>query len=193
MSDQIEGLIDLAQQAHWLKQHLADGGIFAYPTESVYGIGGDPSNAQTIESIIAIKGRAQEKGLIIVAGNWAQLTGFIAPLSLQEKKEIEHLSLVRPTTVIVEKGENTHPLACDSITGRIAFRISYHPLIQKLCALFKQPILSTSANPAGKHPAKTAQEVRAYFPHLPIIRGDLGGNAQVSRIIDWQDKMVLRK
>ncbi len=83
------------------------------------------------------------------------------------------------------------------ITGsypNLAVRISRHPLVQALCLAFGGPIVSTSANPAGLPPAKTAAEVRRYFGNqIPFCAGETGNAARPSTIRDLLTGEVLRE
>lgn len=176
-----------------IRAWIADGGVFAYPTEAVYGLGGDPGNTIVVERIIAMKrGRSADKGLLMVAGNWVQCRGWVAAITPAEQAEMTRIGTTRATTFVLKAGEKVAPTLTDSETGRVALRISRHPVIRLLCALIERPLISTSANFAGEAAACSLTEVRAYFPDLPVVRGALGGAKRPSRIIDWTNKKVLR-
>lgn len=183
----------LPQDGAAIRAWVGTGGVFAYPTEAVYGLGGDPGNAGTIERIIALKrGRSAQKGLLMVAGNWAQCVGWIAAIAPAERVEMARLGKTRATTFVLTAGEKVASALTDGETGRVALRISRHPVVRALCALIGQPLISTSANFAGEAAARSLAQVRAYFPDLPVVRGALGGADRPSRIIDWSDRKVLR-
>lgn len=183
----------LPQDAAALKAAFWAGEIFAYPTEAVWGIGANPADAEAVQAVLELKTRSSDKGLIMVAADWAQLSGFIAPLSHEDEAAMMALQAEYPTTFIVPAGEKAAAAVRDSATGRVAVRISAHPVVQTLCRLLEQPLLSTSANPAGQAAAMSIQAVQAYFPALPCVAGELGGAIRPSRIIDWQTKQVIRK
>lgn len=168
------------------------GQLFAYPTEAVWGIGANPADEEAVQAVIALKARSAKKGLIMVAANWQQLSAWIAPLSACDYQAMQALQAQRPTTFIVPAGEKTAYSVRDEETGRVAVRISAHPIVQALCNLIGQPLLSTSANPSGQVPALTALAVQAYFADLPCVAGALGGEKRASRIIDWQTKAIVR-
>lgn len=176
-------------------RHIAGGGVLAYPTEAVYGLGGDPGNAATVAEILVLKrGRSPEKGLIMVAANWGQCTDWIADgLTQAEKQGMAKISAERPTTFILPAGKRVTPALTDRATGRVALRISTHPVVVGLCELLGQPLISTSANLAGEEPTRTVAEVNALFPQLPVIAGSLGGDARTSRVMDWENKIMIRE
>lgn len=68
---------------------LHNGGIIAYPTEAVYGLGCDPWNSKAVQQLLDIKQRAWHKGLILIAANFNQLQDFIAPVSAEILKQLE--------------------------------------------------------------------------------------------------------
>ncbi|SUO97022.1 L-threonylcarbamoyladenylate synthase [Suttonella ornithocola] len=167
--------------------------VFAYPTEAVYGLGGNPASEKAIHQILQLKGRAASKGLIMVANDWAQCENWIGAVSLSDKKAMIALSQERPTTFILPAGKKVARQLTDAETGRVALRISMHPIIQALCKLFNQPIISTSANLSGEAPAQSAEKVQQIFPTLPLIAGSLGQATRPSRIIDWETKQIIRQ
>jgi L-threonylcarbamoyladenylate synthase len=59
---------------------LDAGGVIAYPTEAVYGLGCDPGNSVALQRILDIKSREAHKGFILIAANQDQLTPFLAPI-----------------------------------------------------------------------------------------------------------------
>ncbi|HSO78728.1 MAG TPA: Sua5/YciO/YrdC/YwlC family protein, partial [Chromatiaceae bacterium] len=65
--------------AHWIKA----GGVVAYPTEAVYGLGCDPWNGAATRRILTLKQRPESKGLIVIAADFSQLTPFVVPLEAE--------------------------------------------------------------------------------------------------------------
>ncbi|MFT4725078.1 MAG: L-threonylcarbamoyladenylate synthase, partial [Colwellia sp.] len=59
------------------EEAYSQGGIIAYPTEAVFGLGCDPDNLLAIEKLLSIKNRSPEKGLILLAANYSQLLPYI--------------------------------------------------------------------------------------------------------------------
>ena len=172
---------------------LKEGGIVAYPTEAVYGLGCDAGNDHAIEKLIALKQRDAHKGLIIIAADYRQLTPFLATLSSAMENKIRTIP-EQPTTWLVPASRDISPL----LTGgraTIAIRLSQHPVAQQLCAQFGAAITSTSANPSGLEAVKTAQQVKTYFRQGQIdtiIDAPVGTLAAPTRIICAETDEVIR-
>ena len=169
------------------KSTIESGGVIAYPTEGVWGLGCDPSNVEAVKKILCLKSRPIEKGLILVASHRDQLGVYIADMP-----DLPTLDI--PTTWLVDHGGR----APDWVTGgsdKVAVRISAHPVVVGICAALRAAIISTSANPAGQPSAMSAAEVKGYFGDDldAIIPGELGGSTSASQIVDWHTKNVIRK
>lgn len=139
---------------------LRGGGVIAYPNESVYGLGCLPGNERAVERILALKGRERSLGVILIAAEWAQFDGWTEELPALPKGR--ELLQGRGVTWIV----GAAPGAPGWITGEretIAVRCSLHPLASALCRATDSPLVSTSCNPHGKPPARTAETARDYF------------------------------
>jgi L-threonylcarbamoyladenylate synthase len=134
------------------------GGVIAYPTEAVYGLGCDPRNGAAVQRLFEIKGRAASKGLILIAAELAQITPFIQALPIRFKQEIL-ASWPGPVTWILPAAADTP----DWLTGgreTVAVRVTAHPLAAALCRAAGSALVSTSANRSGQAPARTALQVR---------------------------------
>ena len=116
-------------------RHFADiiqqGGVIAYPTETVFGLGCDPKQPQAITRLLNLKNRPANKGLILLAATAEQLQPY-SDLSLTQLKQILNTHTDHPTTWLVPKSSAATPL----ITGdfnTVAIRITQHPHIIQLC------------------------------------------------------------
>ena len=172
--------------------HLWSGGVIAYPTEAVWGLGCDPLDPEAFDHILELKRRPVEKGVILIAASAGQLRPYLGDLSAEEMKRLRSPRPV-PTTWVVPAS----PHAPEWITGgrrTLAARITGHPLAAALCRVFGGPIVSTSANPQAKPPARTALKVRCYFPagEVHVVPGPLGGVARPSEIRDLRSGEILR-
>ncbi|CAL4324375.1 Threonylcarbamoyl-AMP synthase [Buchnera aphidicola (Thelaxes suberi)] len=149
--------------------------IIAYPTESVFGLGCDPDSKKAVLSLLDIKKRSINKGLILISAYFNQLNTYIEKqkLSLIQKKIIKQV-WPGPLTLLLPKNHTTP----EWITGNsvwIAARVTSHPSIRKLCKLFKKPIISTSANLSGSKPCYNQNEIINVFgSKIPILKGFLG-------------------
>jgi L-threonylcarbamoyladenylate synthase len=172
---------------------LRDGGVIAYPTEAVWGLGCDPYNEVAVSKILRLKGRSVEKGLILVGSHIEQFEQLLSPLSA-EKRRILTRSWPGPTTWLIEDHDQLIPRWIKGSFSSVAVRVSEHEVVQKLCSLFGSPIVSTSLNPAGKAPALNSTDSFNYFADEIdfIVEGQLGDSPLPSRIISLDSNQIIR-
>jgi tRNA threonylcarbamoyl adenosine modification protein (Sua5/YciO/YrdC/YwlC family) len=166
---------------------------FAYPTEAVFGLGCDPQSETAMTKILELKSRPVEKGVILIAGSFEQLASYvnIDDLPLENKQKVLD-SWPGPFTWLLPKSAKT-PSWISGESDLVAVRVTDHPLVKSMCELVSSPLVSTSANPAGEEPARSAQEVKAYFTdELMIIDGNLGKQQTPSTIINGLTLQTLR-
>jgi L-threonylcarbamoyladenylate synthase len=160
---------------------LKAGDVIAYPTEAVYGLGCDPWNEQAVNTILSIKQRPWQKGLIIIASSIEQLSPFIAPLTPEMLAEISP-TWPGPNTWLVPKSERLPSIICGE-HNTIAVRVTAHQQTAALCEAYGGAIVSTSANRAGEEPAKTQQQVRVALPELSVVMsGECSGSDKPTSI-----------
>lgn len=172
---------------------LRDGGVIAYPTEGVWGLGCDPGNEAAVHRILALKIRDVEKGLILVAGNLQQVEPLIANLD-PAYRQLLNDTWPGPHTWLVPDVDQTIPRWIKGQFDTVAVRVSDHPGVVALCEAFGGMIVSTSANPADLPPALTREDVDAYFPRGIdlVVPGELGGQQGPSTIRDLMSQTVIR-
>ena len=172
---------------------LNQGGIIAYPTEAVWGLGCDPHNEQAVNKLLAIKSRPMSKGMILVAGEKNQITPWLSQLSepLQTKLLARYES---PTSWIVPD-QDISPSWVRGDHQSVALRLSQHQGVQAICHAFKACIVSTSANPAGEAPALSTGQVMNYFRDKidAIFDAPLGQSKQPSQIKNLLDDQLIRQ
>jgi L-threonylcarbamoyladenylate synthase len=171
---------------------LHAGGVVAYPTEAVYGLGCDPFDEEAVLRLLAIKGRAVNKGLILIAADHDQL----APLLLPRPAEVMAPVLASwpgPSTWILPAAAGV-PAWLTGDSDGIAVRVTAHPLAARLCAAFGGPLVSTSANRSGRPAARSALGVRRALGDRVdyVLTGATGGGTRPSEIRDARDGRVLR-
>ncbi|GAA3568349.1 L-threonylcarbamoyladenylate synthase [Marinobacter xestospongiae] len=172
-------------QRHCVRRTVARGGVIAYPTEAVWGLGCDPWNREAVERILALKQRPWHKGLILVAGSLDQVAFLLQPLAPEiRQRALQHWP--GPVTCVVPDPLEQIPAWVRGRHHSIAIRVSAHPLVQALCQSTGMPLVSTSCNPAGRQPARHAWQVRRYFADRLdwLVPGALGESRQPSQIID---------
>ncbi len=161
---------------------LDAGGVIAYPTESIYGLGCLPDRDEALARLLRIKRRDSSKGLILLAASPSQLVPWVAPLSPAEWRRI--ISPRRhPTTWIVPAAAGVSPL----LTGgraTIAVRITRYPLARQLCLAAGAAIVSTSANLTRQSPVRHASALPpALSRNLDLVlRGRCGPARRASQI-----------
>jgi len=160
------------------------GGVIAYPTEAVFGLGCDPRDERAVRRLLAIKRRPARKGLILIAADFAQLEPFLQPLSPSDRARLP-VTWPGPHTWLVP-ARRTTPRWLRGRHDTLAVRVTAHPLAAALCRACGHPLVSTSANPGGRPPARSALAVRRRLGHLLdcILAGPTGGAAQPTAIRD---------
>jgi L-threonylcarbamoyladenylate synthase len=182
--------VDAAAAARLLRH----GGVVAYPTEAVWGLGCDPRDQAATLRLLALKQRDVAKGLILIAANELQLAPYVDFGSLAESQRAAvRASWPGANTWIVPAS----PGAPRWVTGAhdgIAVRVSAHPGVIALCAAFAGAIVSTSANRGGMPAAAT---FAALDPAIvagvdAVLEGETGGLERPSVIRDARSGAVLR-
>ncbi len=171
---------------------LRAGGLIAYPTEGVYGLGCDPANPVALARLLALKHRSAGMGLILIAADMVQLRPWLAPLDAEVEQRLAR-GWPGPLTWVVPVAEGAPRL----LTGgrhSLAVRVSAHPLCRQLCRAWGGPLVSTSANRHGRPPARSALQVRRWLGSGVdfVVSGPLGGLKGPTPIRDALDNRVLR-
>ncbi|RUM93561.1 MAG: tRNA threonylcarbamoyladenosine biosynthesis protein RimN [Thiothrix sp.] len=176
---------------------LNNGGVVAYPTEAVYGLGCRPDNTDAIQRLLTIKNRPVDKGLILIAANPQQLSPFIAALSdhlwqklTPPKKDV---TTHRTTTWIVPAAK----LVSQWIHGgrdTLAVRITQHPDARALCLACNSALISTSANKSGSSPVQNYADLSPVLMDQVdyLLRGECGKDSAPSRIEDIMTGEIIR-
>jgi L-threonylcarbamoyladenylate synthase len=163
---------------------LRAGGLVAFPTETVYGLGADASNAAAVRRIFEVKGRPASHPVIVHLADAVQLASWAREIPDAARK----LALQYwpgPLTLILKRARGVS----DEVTGgqdTVALRVPSHPLAQQLLARFGGGIAAPSANRHGRVSATTADHVRREFGAAVECVLD-GGAAQIgieSTIVD---------
>ena len=170
---------------------IRQGGVIAYPTEAVYGLGCSPVNYHAVSRILSLKKRAISKGLILVGSDIGQ---FAACADFDRVPDLHPVlaSWPGPVTWIIPAKPGTP----DWLTGGkpgIAVRVSAHPVVRRLCDNVGM-LVSTSANPAHLPPARSALRVRSYFKTEVdfILHGAVGTGRTPTQIRDALSGEILR-
>lgn len=162
------------------------GGVFAYPTEAVFGLGCDPRQSAAIEKILNLKGRPQHKGLILLAADYSQLLPYVDDQAIPQDKRFAVFSHWPGPVTLLLPARADCPALLRGEHQTIAARVTAFAPARALCKQLGSAIVSTSANRAGEPALMTAAAVAAEFGSAIdyIVTGETGGAAAPSRIID---------
>lgn len=169
---------------------LRSGGVVAYPTEGVYGLGCLPRDEDAVLRILAIKRRDPAMGLILIAANPDQLAKWVdTRVRIEELKSTAE----QPVTWIVPPAPSA-PFLVRGRNAGIAVRITTHPVAAALCRAAASAIVSTSANISGRPPARNALVLRRVFGPLVdcIVAGRCGPASGASEIREWESGKIIR-
>ncbi len=169
---------------------LKRGGVIAYPTETVYGLGGDATREDTIDRIYEIKGRAFRNPLLILVADHAMLASVVKTVPVEAKKLMAHF-WPGPLTIIFKAASHL-PSRLTAGTGKVGVRISPDPVCMKLMQKFNKPLISTSANRTGDKPALTAETVQSNLGSLVDLIIDDGPrtDSASSTVIDVTESSI---
>jgi L-threonylcarbamoyladenylate synthase len=157
--------------------HLRAGGVVAFPTETVYGLGADALSAQAVERVFAIKGRPSINPLIVHVSS----LGMAHRLVVSDERARALASAFWPGPLTMVLPRRTHagvPVVPDIVTAgldSVAIRMPRHPIALALIEEFHGPIVGPSANPSGSVSPTRAEHVHSAFGHLPDVRVLDGG------------------
>jgi L-threonylcarbamoyladenylate synthase len=175
---------------------IRKGAVVAYPTEAVYGLGCDPANEAAVRTVLQIKDRHEDAGLILIGARIEHLEPWMDladDVSLRPALD----TWPGPVTWLVPSSPAT-PRWISGKHDTVALRMTAHPVCRLLCDLFGGALVSTSANPSGMPPARDVATVRAYFGPLigdrvaGIVAGALGDSTSPSVIRDLATGKQLR-
>lgn len=170
---------------------LRAGGVIAYPTEAVWGLGCNPWKAEAVERLLMLKQRPVRKGLILIAGDIEQFDFLLWDLPEGQLAKLR-LSWPGPNTWLVPHQDQL-PAWITGEHDTVALRVTTHPLVRQLCAV-SGPLVSTSANPGGRPPARSRLRIEQYFGGEldDVVNGPLGGQRNPSIIRDLRTDRIIR-
>lgn len=163
---------------------LRAGGVILYPTDTVWGLGCDATNAGAVRKIFEIKKRSDAKSLIVLVNSAAMLTRYVdspPEVALQMAEWSE-----KPLTVVYDKGRSLADGVASS-DGSVGVRICSEPFCDALIDALRKPLISTSANISGEDaPAifdEISEEIISAVDYVCLYRQDDRSKASPSSII----------
>jgi L-threonylcarbamoyladenylate synthase len=171
---------------------LNGGGIIAYPTEAVWGLGCDPVDELAVARILELKDRTVQKGLILVAASQQQFEWLLHDLTTPQRSRLDLSWPGNTTWLVPHRGRVPGWISGNHDT--VALRVSDHRVTRDLCQAFGGPLVSTSANARGCRAAQQQFQVRRYFGDAIdyLVSGNLGGKRSPSMICDLVSDRVIR-
>ena len=163
---------------------LRSGGIILYPTDTIWGIGCDATNALAVKRIYEIKQREDTKSMLVLMENPNLLNSYIAEVPEIAWELIEVAD--SPLTIIYPGAKNlaTNLLATD---GSVGIRITNENFTQQLILRFRKPVVSTSANISGQRSpqnfAEISEEIKKSVDFIVEYRQDDFSKSNPSSII----------
>ena len=171
---------------------VRQGGVIAYPTEAVFGLGCDPDNEKAIQDILDLKQRSADKGLIIIASEIKQLEAYVdtIPDTLWQKVMS---TWPGPVTWLMP----ARPSISKLLTGQhntIAVRVTGHPVARAICEQLTKPIVSTSANKTNRLPALSVEDIYDQFDGQVscVVGGEVDTRSKPSEIRDLLSDKIIR-
>ncbi len=160
---------------------IKQGGVIAFRTDTFYGLGADPFNEAAVERIRELKGREDDKPILLLISDPNQIDRLLTELSAEFTNLAEKF-WPGPLT-IVGKATTNLPEGITAGTGTVGVRLPADTSVRDLVRECGGALTATSANPAGREPARSADEVREYFPEGIDLIVD-GGRGHRHRTFD---------
>jgi L-threonylcarbamoyladenylate synthase len=173
------------------RSHLAAGGLLAYPTETVYGLGSAPTDAG-LDQLARLKGRPADKPFLLLVSSREMVSAWGLVLN-RAASALADAFWPGPLTLVLKGGEGRLPDRLRGREGGIAIRLTSHQGIRQLIATCSAPLTSTSANRPGGAPAPGAAGIAGLFPEavssgqLLVLDGGVLGNVPPSTLVDCTD------
>ena len=167
-----------------LRSCIQQGGLIAYPTEAMYGLGCSPFDSAAVDTLARLKERPSHKRFLLIASSFSQILPLIQPLT--EEQHLRVCACWPGHITWVFQASDTAPAWLVTEKNTIAIRVTAHPIARQLCEDLQHPLVSTSANKAGGTPCTSSKEVAALFGASLdlIIEGPIGNQKKPSPLYD---------
>lgn len=163
---------------------LRSGKVILYPTDTVWGLGCDPTNAAAVEKIYRIKQRADSKSLIVLVSSSEMLRRYVSDIPEVALDMVELTDT--PLTVVYDRGKNFAP-GVTAEDGSVGIRLCLDPFCQDLITAFRKPLVSTSANISGEPaPAifdEISEDIKESVDYICLYRQDDRTRSKPSPVI----------
>lgn len=169
---------------------LREGKLLIFPTDTVYGIGGDATSAKVVEKVCAAKGRERKKPLAVVMSGLGMIREWCEVHEDEYKALMENLP--GPYTFILKLKEGS---GLAEQKGKIGVRVPNYFFLTKLVHDFGKPVIATSANRSGGKDPRNVKKIDARLLKAAALVIDGGETAlkQPSTVVDLVERKILRK
>jgi L-threonylcarbamoyladenylate synthase len=168
---------------------IANGGVIAFRTDTFYGLGADPMNPEAIGRVKELKGREDDKPILLLISDLDQVDKFVAQSDFFKLVAARHWPA--PLTLI---GVSLHhvPIELTAGTNSLGIRLPDDEDVRNFVRACGGALTATSANISGQPPARTAQEVENYFPERIdlIIDGGEANATEPSTVLNVSEGKV---
>jgi L-threonylcarbamoyladenylate synthase len=166
------------------KQVISSGGVVVYPTDTFYGLGVDPQNAEAVNRLFQVKGRAGNQPILLLLKDAAQVNDWAAEVNA----EAEHLMnkyWPGPLTLVFRAKQQVLPLLTGG-RGTIGLRVPGNPVTRQLLGMIGTALTGTSANISGEQSLRTAEEAAAAIGDLAdlVLDGGPTAGGKPSTVVD---------
>ena len=172
---------------------MSEGGIILYPTDTIWGIGCDATNAEAVRRVYEIKQRSDSKAMLVLVDSPVKVDFYVQDVPDIAWDLIELAD--KPLTIIYSGARNLAPnlLAED---GSVGIRVTNEEFSKRLCRQFRKAIVSTSANISGQpSPAcfsEISEEIKSMVDYVVGYRQDEAGQPKPSSIIKLDKGGVIK-
>jgi L-threonylcarbamoyladenylate synthase len=165
---------------------LRDGGIILYPTDTIWGLGCDATNSESVKKIFAIKNRDSARALIVLVGDEKDIRRYVAA---HDPAVFNYLAGVSNATTVVYEGAIGLAPELIAEDGSVGIRLVKNDFCRHLIKRFKKPIVSTSANisnePSPANFKQVSPAIKERVDYIVKYRQEEEGEASASSIIKW--------
>ena len=151
---------------------LAAGAVVAYPTDTLYGLAVDPRNPAAVHRLLALKGRAPDTAVPVIAADLEQVEAQAGRLTALDRRLAERF-WPGPLSLVIDAWTSLAPGVVGA-DGTVAVRVPAHAVARAIARLAGHPITATSANRSGARPPATADDVVAGLGDAVAIVVDAG-------------------
>ena len=146
----------IAEEAKKCVEVMRKGGVILYPTDTVWGIGCDPTNAEAVKRVFEIKRRADSKAMLLLVDNADRLSRYVGDVPAVAWDLIELTT--KPLTIIYDGARNVAP-SLIAEDGSVGIRVTNEMFSKELCYRFQKAVVSTSANVSGEPTPNNFSEI----------------------------------